>query len=248
MSKCIYQPNGAAGEYSQWACNLYVGCSNQCSYCYLKHGPMSGTLGGTTPVLKKSLQSPEKAFEIFTAELQKYGPSITGSLFFTFTSDPCLPETIDLNMACIAAAMNHGIPCTLLTKRADFIDTEAWNTLCSSVTNVREMLKVGFTQTGCDDLEPYASPNNERLETMKLLHDDGFYTWASIEPVMDLQASYAMILASREFCQFYKIGVPSGCKIPYRPDECREFVKAVWALIPGSIIYWKEDLKEYCRR
>lgn len=248
MSKCIYQPNGAAGEYSQWACNLYVGCSNQCSYCYLKHGPMSGVLGGTAPTLKKSLGTPDKALEIFKTELAKYRTSLTGSLFFTFTSDPCLPETIDLNMACMSEAMNQGIPCTLLTKRADFMGTGAWNSLCDSVKNVREKLRVGFTLTGRDDLEPYASPNSDRLEAMKVLHSDGFYTWASVEPVMDLTASYGMVAASREFCQFYKIGLPSGCRIPYSADECKEFVKAVWALIPGSIITWKTSIRDYCSK
>lgn len=39
--KAIYQPKGAAREYSAWACNLYNGCSNQCDYCYCKRGVLS---------------------------------------------------------------------------------------------------------------------------------------------------------------------------------------------------------------
>ena len=30
--KAIYNPSGKAGEYSTWACNFYVGCSNMCEY------------------------------------------------------------------------------------------------------------------------------------------------------------------------------------------------------------------------
>lgn len=28
--KAIYNPSGKAGEYSQWACNYFTGCSNEC--------------------------------------------------------------------------------------------------------------------------------------------------------------------------------------------------------------------------
>lgn len=31
--RAIYQPSGAAAEYSQWACNIFNGCSNKCEYC-----------------------------------------------------------------------------------------------------------------------------------------------------------------------------------------------------------------------
>lgn len=41
----IYQPNGAAAEYSKWACNLYNGCTNRCEYCYNRHGLAHNCLG-----------------------------------------------------------------------------------------------------------------------------------------------------------------------------------------------------------
>lgn len=30
--KAIYSPKGKAGEYAKYACNFYVGCSNDCDY------------------------------------------------------------------------------------------------------------------------------------------------------------------------------------------------------------------------
>ena len=33
----IYEPCGMAKEYSPLACNLYVGCSHCCRYCYAPH-------------------------------------------------------------------------------------------------------------------------------------------------------------------------------------------------------------------
>ena len=31
--KPIYKPKGAAGEYAEYACNLYDGCTHGCTYC-----------------------------------------------------------------------------------------------------------------------------------------------------------------------------------------------------------------------
>lgn len=33
----IYEPKGRANEYSPYACNLYIGCSHRCRYCYAPH-------------------------------------------------------------------------------------------------------------------------------------------------------------------------------------------------------------------
>lgn len=36
--RVIYSPKGKAGEYAENAANFYVGCSNGCTYCYLRKG------------------------------------------------------------------------------------------------------------------------------------------------------------------------------------------------------------------
>jgi DNA repair photolyase len=33
----VYEPSGMAKEYSPYACNLYIGCSHCCRYCYAPH-------------------------------------------------------------------------------------------------------------------------------------------------------------------------------------------------------------------
>ena len=45
MNKAIYKPKGKAGGYAEWACNLFVGCSNNCSYCYCKKGRSGSRYG-----------------------------------------------------------------------------------------------------------------------------------------------------------------------------------------------------------
>jgi len=46
--KAIYNPSGKAGEYSYWACNFYKGCSNGCTYCYLKKGVLALAFGSSS--------------------------------------------------------------------------------------------------------------------------------------------------------------------------------------------------------
>jgi len=89
MGKAIYQPKGAAAEYAKYACNFYIGCSNECSYCYCKRWKW-----GNVPILKKCFKDEKHALEVFEkelnanlSELQKHG------LFFSFTTDPMLKET-----------------------------------------------------------------------------------------------------------------------------------------------------------
>jgi DNA repair photolyase len=239
---CIYMPNGKAREYCTWACNLYNGCINVCAYCYNNDGIMKYVLGGNNVRLKKSLVDETTAYEIFCNELNKFRGEIInngGALHFNFVSDPCLPETIDLNWKCIDYAIRQGVTCQVLTKRADWLGHPSVQNALSHP----ELLRVGFSLTGCDELEPGASPNEERIHAMCELHNAGIATWASIEPIIDPQKSLQMIRLSLDCCDHYKIGVLSGKK-SYTPDQIRQFVNEVNSLNPRSV-YWKDSLLDF---
>ena len=68
--KAIYSPKGKAGEYAEYACNFYVGCSNGCEYCYCKKGILAATMGGNSPTLKKCFKDEYHALEVFEKELK----------------------------------------------------------------------------------------------------------------------------------------------------------------------------------
>lgn len=215
--KAIYNPSGKAGEYSYWACNFYVGCSNECSYCFLKKGIGKATLGGNTPILKKCFTDETQALKIFESEisaniveLQKHG------LFFSFTTDPMLPKTQTLTMNAAGIAVHYGIPVKILTKCASWVENFIWWINNSNSDNEerewRKSYAFGFTLTGHDSLEPNASTNAERIDAMRKLHDAGFKTFASIEPIIDIDSSFDMIMKTREFCDLYKVGLLSGAK------------------------------------
>lgn len=239
--KAIYEPGGKAGEYSNWACNLYNGCPHSCTYCFNNHNIMACTLGGNIVSLKKSLVDTETAFKIFVSELTRHRETIIkdGGLHFNFVSDPCLPETIELNFRCMDEAQSQGVFCKVLTKRADWLHHPAVQNALSH----KGLISVGFTLTGRDDLEPGASSNMERVHAMAGLHNAGISTWASIEPVIDPALSFAMIVETLGFCDHYKIGILSGKK-DYTPQQIRDFVAQVQSLGHTSV-YWKESLREF---
>jgi DNA repair photolyase len=218
--KAIYNPSGKAGEYSYWACNFYKGCSNGCTYCYLKKGVLAHAMGGNKPELKKCFKSKDHALIIFQnelidnrSELQKHG------LFFTFTSDPLLEKTIDLTVKAIDICMANKVPVKVLTKRADWLEGyRTGNSYIPFPSFVKDEYKskiaFGFTLTGHDELEPGASTNARRIDAMKQLKMAGFRTFASIEPIIDFNSSIKMIEETLPFCDLYKIGLESGKKYP----------------------------------
>lgn len=244
--KALYNPAGKAGEYAAWACNFYVGCSNGCKYCYLKKGRGKSILGGDHPVLKKCFKDEKEALNVFEKEvlanldeLRKHG------LFFTFTSDPMLPETKELTSNAATIAVQHfDIPVSILTKCADWVDPLIKNLDYSTSDTIeygwRKKYALGFTLTGFDDMEPNASTNMQRIDAMNKLHKAGFKTWASIEPVIDIPESIAMINMSNGFCDLYKIGLESGKRYP--KQDLQIFVEMVCAMFPDSRFYFKDTL------
>lgn len=237
--KAIYNPSGKAGEYSYWACNYYVGCSNLCSYCYLRKGILKGIMGGSVPTLKKCFKDENDAFNIFQKEMMQNIDSLRDhGLFFTFTSDPMLPETISLTWRSVVQCVLNGIPVKILTKRADFIDSEE---LGLEYFTMKSMVSFGFTLTGHDEMEPGASPNYERIDAMRKLHDTGFKTFASIEPIIYFESSLEMIRQTVGICDLWKIGLESGKK--YSIPEMYNFVKQVNDITAGTgKVYLKDSI------
>lgn len=243
--KAIYNPSGKAGEYSYWACNFYVGCSNGCQYCYLKKGIGKAVLGGDKPTLKKCFRDEKEAIEVFKkelyqniSELREYG------LFFSFTTDPMLPETFLLTRNAINICQKNNIPVKILTKIGgtpldELITFEARENYWQ-----KDLIAFGFTLTGHDELESGASTNAERIEAMRQLYAAGFKTWASIEPVIDCSSSYEMIAKTIGFCNLYKIGLQSG-KI-YKNKEIELFIDSIGELEPQRPIYLKNSIFRYC--
>lgn len=89
--RVIYSPKGKAAEYAENAANFFVGCSNGCTYCYLRKGLGAKVLGGNRPELKKTLREYPYAIDIFTNELLKHKEELQKNGFvFLFYNRPVI--------------------------------------------------------------------------------------------------------------------------------------------------------------
>lgn len=242
---CIYQPKGKAGEYAAWACNLYTGCSNDCSYCYCKKGPL-GSWWTLEPHLKKCFRDEEHAYAVFIKELEQNVEALRrDGLFFSFTTDPLLPKERILTTRCVEAAVSENVPVSILTKMPGLTPDQLAGDSKDHLANCKQERRNqilqhvawGFTLTGCNNLEPGAATNGQRIAAMEKLHDMGFRTFASLEPVIDPARTLACYdeLVRRNCCDLVKVGLESGRKEPYFEDELKDLHKHIAS---GPIPYY----------
>ena len=263
--KCLYTPQGAAREYAAVGCNLYRGCPYRCNYCYNRKGLAAGILGLDHAVLsnaftdmryrpkKYAAMTPEEyALHVLTNELARNWDYLkqTG-IFMSFTTDPFCLEAFTLTSFAITIAIEMDIPVKVLTKNAElnFLMKEI---LLESTKDKRDKVAIGYTLTGRDREEPFASPNKMRIEAMKWMKGQGFRTFASIEPIVDFDSSYKMIERSIGCADQYLIGLMSnrGSKYPpYVREECAAFIHRVDELLEtkgtASKVYWKQSMKRF---
>lgn len=284
--KILSRPKGNAEEYGRWSVNPYIGCNHGCLYCYLKKGPSRAYLGQDAPVLKKGVVSDEHAYHLAMAEIIENKEQIIkdGGLFMTFTSDPCNEHTYKLFSRISESAREMGIPVTMLTK-ADlpaahiFLDSiipshmlignkekeTAINEYLAKCQKKASLLAIGFTLTGHDELEPNASPNEDRIRNIDFLTkrfspSKGCHVWASIEPVIDFPAALDMVYqAVNAGCQHFKIGLlTNNTRLVRKPFEfgehkfdaykvidCIHFIEDVMRLTSGkATVYWKQSVRD----
>lgn len=269
--RCLYTPRGAAREYAAVGCNFHRGCPCQCRYCYNRHGLTRSVMGVDHAVLKETFSSqsyrPKKycdlsgeeyAFEVFKREVDSHLSYLRQvGIFFSFSTDPLCQAAFRLTWSAARYAAVHDIPVKILTKRADFSDLETVLYFKELLHEQRRNIALGFTLTGSDEWEPFASPNHRRIEMMKTFHELGYRTFASIEPVIDTEKSYQMIKQTLGFCDQYLIGLMSSRKAnglpPYNTKQLAAFVELVdntlfgYAVKHGGlfspVVYWKESIK-----
>ena len=245
--KAIYKPKNKAAEYAEWACNFYKGCSNGCTYCYLKKGILKHEMGGDKPELKACFKDEAHALEVFEKELiQNIDELREHGLFFSFTTDPMIARTKRLTIKAVRLCNELRVPVKVLTKCADY-----WYLLGMSIDFEidKSLIAIGTTLTGHDEIEPGASPNLKRIDMLLEASKAGFKTFASIEPIIDFESAYRMIWLTADFCDLYKIGLASGQRVDREYyEKLRSFNIRVVNLLTvdtGVKVYWKESIKKH---
>lgn len=166
-------------EYGDYTLNHVFGCSHGCKYPCYAYQMMKrfGKVKSYDEWLEPSIV--ENAIEILERELPKYKNKIR-MLHLCFSTDPFMlgkREISDMSLEILKKANQLGVPCSVLTKG------ELPKSLCElSKDNEYGITLITLDEDFRKQMEPGASSIENRVNSLKYLHEQGCKTWVSIEP------------------------------------------------------------------
>ena len=201
----IYEPSGAAREYSPLALNYIKGCDHGCLYCYV-------------PKLMKRFDSGYEHSNVYIKESTKLLKELKATakkfyksekqVFLSFLTDPysTFNNETKLTRTVLVILLENKIPVSILTKGGMNVLQDL-----DIIKQFGENIQVGasLTFTNINDSlkwEKGASIPEERFSSLKILHENGVKTWASMEPVIYPEQSLEIMEITSNFVDAYKIG------------------------------------------
>jgi DNA repair photolyase len=159
--------------------NPYVGCQHGCTYCYAN--PITRRFSRHSEPWGEFIDVKINAPEILKKEISA---KKKGQVFVSSLTDAYQPieRKYELTRKLLEILLEKQFPVCIQTKS-------------SLVTRDIDLLKkfnekeVGFTITTLDDsvrknFEPFSSPVKERLEALRLLHENGISTYMFVGPIL----------------------------------------------------------------
>lgn len=239
----IYRPKGNAGEYAPLATNPWRGCGHGCKYCYV---PLATHIDRGLFNEKAILR--EGYMERLSADAHRHHAltrTASEQIFVTFSSDPFHLGDLAPTRQVMTILKNYGLAfCTLSkggTRALPFLEEYR-----------PERDAYAATLTTLDDAfsrkwEPFAALPRDRIATLSRFHEAGVFTWVSLEPTLDVEASLDIIAETRSFVDLYKVGKANYLKEITRTTDWREYTLRVVDLCQqlGVKHYVKADLQEH---
>lgn len=236
----IYAPRGQAGEYSQLSCNPYRGCGHKCAYCYvpdvlkMKREDFDA---GAIPRLDFL-----KNLERDAVKYQALG--ITAQVMLSFTTDPFNPNDMSLTRPTIEILKQYGLAFCTLTKGGSralpYLDLFRPNrdAFASTLTSLDDQFSLKW--------ERGAALPGDRIATLRQFHNAGIFTWVSLEPTLDVEASLQIVQETHEFIDLYKVGRVNYIGMTQTTDwesYTHRMIDLLQAV--GAKHYIKKDLQKY---
>ena len=206
MSDIIYIPKGKAREYSPYSLNIYNGCDHNCKYCYVKTMPFA------KQVTNEKIKPKEDILERLEKQLKKQ--EISEQVLLCFMGDPYCKADIkyETTREVLNILLKYNIPVAILSKGGGRIlrDIELFKKF--------ENIKIGATLTLIDEkeslyYEPGAATPKERLEALKIIHNEGVKTWVSFEPVIKPDITIKLLELTQGYIDQYKVGKMNHYKL-----------------------------------
>lgn len=229
-------------EYGDYTINHVEGCSHGCLYpCYaMLMAKRFGKIKDYQDWLKPKLV--ENALQILNKEIPKLKNKIK-FVQLCFTTDPFMygyPEVSAMSYSIIDKLNSNDIKCTALTK----------GLLPANLSDLSKKNEFGITLITINDeyrkeLEPFASPMEERIAALYHLHKKGLKTWVSIEPYPTpniINQEFTPILERLSFVDKIIFG-----RLNYNPNVSayKDYKNFFNELAEEVILFSKKHGKEY---
>lgn len=236
----IYEPRGKAAEYSPLAMNIYKGCSHGCVYCYAPSATYK-----QRQEFHNNIQPRNNFFSELSKDIQKFRGD-KRPILMCFTTDPYQPieDTAKLTRISLKRLIDNGNSVKILTKGG------------TRAARDFDLMKTGNVSFGCTltfvdpvkslEWEPGATFPEDRINALRQAKNAGINTWVSLEPVIDPNQVYAIVDATHEFVDLYKVG-----KLNYHPRSkeinWHDFRVNIESLLTSlnKDFYTKDDLKKF---
>lgn len=199
MPSIITIPDGRAREYSPLSLNIYDGCDHHCDYCYMKK---------MDTMSRKETDRPVKTKRDWKIRLLKDAKKLQGTKYqvlLSLSGDPyCLADKhIKATREALPILLEYKMPTAILTKGGSrcLRDIDLF-------IKFGESIKVGQSLVTIhnQEIEPCASPLQDRIDTFKELKSNGVRTWCSLEPVIFPDQTLELIDLTHEWVDEYRVG------------------------------------------
>ncbi len=241
----IYKPKGRALEYSPLACNLYIGCTHGCRYCYAPaciH--KSAESWGEGVYARDGIL---ESFDKDCAYLSKHKMNDEAHrVLFCFLSDPYQPleSSRRITRRALEIAKKWAVKVSVLTKGT-------YQRVKPDLQLMKEAdVKLGVTLSFASDKlrkqwEPNAASVGSRLRLLREAHEMGIHTWVSMEPVIIPDEALRVVELAHEFVEFWKVGKLNHNREAEAAVDWPKFRKDVTRLLKqfDCGYYIKEDLR-----
>lgn len=237
----IYAPKGQAGEYAPLATNPFRGCGHKCAYCYV---PKVLQLKGRAEFDAGAVVR-DSFIDKLRRDAAKYqAAGITEQVMLSFTTDPYPPEHHPETRETLEILRDHGLAFCTLTKGGSraLRDLDLFrptrDAFASTLTSTDDAFSAKW--------ESGAQPASDRIATLRTFHERGIFTWVSLEPTIDVEASLAVVDATHEFVDLYKVGRVNYIGLTKTTDWRDYTLRMIEKLQRlGKAHYIKRDLQPY---
>lgn len=237
----IYAPKGQAGEYAPLATNPYRGCGHGCAYCYVPlvtKQPRPDFDAGAVP--RKDFDARlEREARIYEAA------GIREQVMLSFTTDPYHPGDVSLTRHTLSVLAEHGLAFCTLTKGGGraFRDMSVFRPERDAFASTLTSLDDRFSRKW----ERNAALPDDRINALLQFHNQGIFTWVSLEPTLDVENSLAVVQRTHRFVDLYKVGRANYLKQITATTDWRDYTLRIIDLMQrlGKAHYIKKDLQPY---